>query len=161
MWESCAAAAASMQSRCGPATWGLLDSPIFKHDIQKLTTNRKFAKPWPRACQITSSVLLTFTFFRTFFWNICNGNRLKQHYRFFGEKKQWKQIRTAFWARTVVSCLRRAHARWPLWEPPDMLIGTCFHVGRCFFWSHFRNSLFMKNDAKWNTKCLQKLRESC
>ena len=67
-------------------------------------------------------------------------------------KTQWKHIRSAFWSRAVVSCLRKAHARRPLWEPPDMPTRLCFDVGRTFFWSHFQEPFFLKSDATWTPK---------
>ena len=49
-----------------------------------------------------------FSFVQTLFWNICNGNLLKHHFRTFAQKKrQREQIRTALLARTVVSCYRK------------------------------------------------------
>ena len=47
-------------------------------------STQKFARPLPRACQITSNVLLTstlFHFLRTLFWKVCNESKIKQHCR--------------------------------------------------------------------------------
>ena len=63
-------------------------------------------------------------------------------------------------ARTVVSCLRSAHARRPPWEPPDMFIGCCFDVWGPFFRSHFRKRFFLKIDAKWSPKLPPKVKKT-
>ena len=60
--------------------------------------------------------------------DVCNGSQLKQHSLPVSWTKLWKPIRARYWARTIVSCLRSAHARRPLWEPPDMLIFRGFNV---------------------------------
>ena len=51
----------------------------------------KFARPWPRACQITDYVLLIFifsTFSSTAFQKFSNENEFKQH---FLEKNEFEQ----------------------------------------------------------------------
>ena len=66
---------------------------------------------------------------------MCFWNKFKQHF----ENRTW--ARAAMFeicARTVVSCLRSAHARRLLWEPPDMFID----VHSVLFWC--KGSLFSK-----------------
>ena len=56
------------------------------------------------------------------------------------EKWKWNPVRTKFEIRTVVFCLRNAHARRRLWEPPDTTIIPSCDVGtRCVkrFWDVF------------------------
>ena len=120
----------------------------------------KFAGPLPRACQIISNVLLTSNFC------ICppaffRKNAIETNLNSIFEHRTW--ARAAMFeicARTVVSCLRSAHARRLLWEPLDMFIVCCFDVRGPFFRSHFRYILFLKNGAKWTPTWLQKLRKS-
>ena len=119
-----------------------------------------FAGPLPRACQIISNVLLTSNFC------ICppaffRKNAIETNLNSIFEHRTW--ARAAMFeicARTVVSCLRSAHARRLLWEPPDMFIVFCFDVRGPFFRSHFRYICFLKNGAKWTPTWLQKLRKS-
>ena len=64
----------------------------------------QFARPWPRACQISDYVLLTITssiFSRASFQKICNANEMKQHVR---EKKRARATIPGNCTRTVVSC---------------------------------------------------------
>ena len=69
-----------------------------------LGRNIKFARHMPRACQITSNVLLTLILcmLRHLFWKICNGPQFKHHFRaFVFEKEQRKRTQATLWARTV------------------------------------------------------------
>ena len=53
--------------------------------------------------------------------------------------------------------LLKNNKRRPLWEPLDMYIITCFHLGGGpFFWSDFWKGFFLKNGVKWSPKCPQK-----
>ena len=73
-------------------------------------------------------------------WSLsCPSNRFLDHLQW----NQFKQHCQAFCARAVVSCLRSAHARRPLWEPPDMSIGCRFDVRPPFF-KLFRNLVFWR-----------------
>jgi len=114
----------------------------FEAILVSMLVSGEFAGPLPRACQIMSDVLL---------------NEFKQHF----ENRTWAPAAMfEICARTVVSCLRSAHARRLLWEPPDMFIVFCFDARGPFFRSHFRYIFFLKNDDKWTPKWLQKLTQS-
>ena len=71
-----------------------------------------------------------FSFFEHLFGTFAievNSNNISKH------KKQWKRIRTTILARTVVSCLRSAHARRRRWEPPYTTIFPNFDVRASLF----------------------------
>ena len=102
-------------------------------DEKERCESQKFARPWPRPCHIMNIVLLTLIHcmffdhvFGTFAIETKSNNVFKQ---MFGTNYNGHQIRTTCCARTVVGCLRGAHAKNPLCEPPDMSIRLSFHVG--------------------------------
>ena len=91
-----------------------------------------------------------------FFWTFLLKHLKLMHIQtafanIFLAKEQLKPTRARFWAQAVVSCLRSASAR-PLWEPPDMFIGTGFGVTAPSSFKLFSEPFFLKNDIKWTPK---------
>ena len=70
----------------------------------------------------------------------------------FSKPEAYTRIRITFRARTIVSCLRNAHAREPVREPRVMVIATCLNQGAPFFEAISTPPFFLKNVAGWNPK---------
>ena len=50
-------------------------------------------------------------------------------------------------AQTIVSCLKSAHARGAVREPPGLHIGCCFHLAATFFSMIFMTLFFSQKNA--------------
>jgi predicted PurR-regulated permease PerM len=55
-------------------------------------------------------------------------------------------------AQTIVSCLKSAHARAAVREPPGHVIASCFHLVATFFSMIFMTLFFSQNNAKSSKK---------
>ena len=132
----------------------------------------KFARPWPRACQIIDYVLLIFTF-SIFSSKFSKNMKWKQNGTISRKKKKVRATIPGICARTVVSCWEIAHARGAVREPRESLIDTRDPLERALFSYLFPASFFshkvvisnengLQNGPKVDTfgSCLQKMREN-
>ena len=101
----------------------------------------KFARPWPRACQIMDYVLLTFTFSISSS-KFSKNLKWKQNKTDFRDKKQARATIPWICARTVVSCWKSAHARGAVREPRESIIVCRDLLGRALFSYLFLASFF-------------------
>ena len=129
---------------------------------------KKFAGPLPRACQIIRGEalwILTSTFhfyhFCFIFWNFCNRNQLKQPFSInFSKPEPWTRIRTTFWARTIVSCLRSAHARGAVREPRATVIVGSLRQGETLFLKRFSERFFSQSWCQMEPQIAWKIKEN-
>ena len=77
---------------------------------------------------------------------------MKQHFR---QKKRARATIPGTCARTLVSCLRSAHARGAVREPREVIIDDCYRLGRALFSYLFSASLFSHKIVIFNENGLQ------